>query len=164
MKTLAQQMAVYNAYHLHATNRATHFVGVPLIIFALLIPMSWPAVQIGGASITGAMLFVAIVGVYYLILDVPMGLLTNGAVVLLLWAAHLAAGLGYGIGSALFVAAFVAGWIFQLVGHAIEGRRPALVDNFFQIFVAPVFLVAEALFALGARRALRQEVDALTVR
>ena len=45
MKTLAQQMAVYNAYHQNERNKATHFVGVPLIVLALLIPMSWMQMQ-----------------------------------------------------------------------------------------------------------------------
>jgi len=30
-----------------------------------------------------------------------------------------------------------------------EGRKPALADNLFQIFVAPIFLCAELFFALG---------------
>ena len=48
------------------------------------------------------------------------------------------------------------GWIFQLAGHAIEGRRPALADNFLQIFNAPLFLTAEVLFLLGFRNDLRE--------
>jgi uncharacterized membrane protein YGL010W len=38
-----------------------------------------------------------------------------------------------------FAVLFVGGWILQLVGHVFEGRKPALVDNLFQIFVAPIF-------------------------
>ena len=164
MKTLAQQMAVYNAYHRDPKNKATHFVGVPLIILALLIPLAWPRIQIGGVTITAAMIFVAVVSAYYLVLDVTLGALTALAVLPLLWAGHLMAAQGTATGWFAFALAFVVGWIFQLVGHAFEGRRPALVDNFFQIFVAPVFLVAEVLFACGARTALRHEVEALTAR
>ena len=164
MKTLAQQMAVYNAYHQNAQNKLTHFFGVPAIILALLIPLSWPAVHIGGVMVTAAMAFVATVSLYYLVLDFALGLLTVAFVLPMLWAAHIIAGQGYAVGWIAFAVAFVGGWILQLIGHAIEGRRPALVDNFFQIFVAPVFLVAEALFALGSRLDLKEEVEALTVR
>ena len=163
MKTLAQQMAVYNAYHQNDLNKATHFLGVPLIILALLIPLSWPAVRIGDMSITAAMIFVGTVSIYYVVLDLSLGLLTMAAVLPMLWGAHLIAAQGTAFGWIAFALAFVGGWILQLIGHAIEGRRPALVDNFFQIFVAPVFLVAEVLFALGARAPLKQEVEALTV-
>jgi uncharacterized membrane protein YGL010W len=164
MKTLAQQMAVYNAYHRNPKNKATHFVGVPLIILALLIPLAWPRIQVGAVSVTAAMLFVAVVCVYYLVLDLPLGVLTTLAVLPLLWAGHRIAEMGAATGWIAFALAFVGGWIFQLVGHAFEGRRPALVDNFFQIFVAPVFLVAELLFACGARAGLKREVETLSVR
>ena len=162
MKTLAQQMAMYNAYHRNPKNKATHFIGVPLIILALLIPLAWPRMQFGGMTITAAMIFVAVVCAYYVVLDVPLGLLTALALLPLLWGAHQLAGLGTTTGWIVFALAFAVGWIFQLVGHAIEGRRPAFVDNFFQVFVAPLFLVSEAVFALGAREALKREVEALT--
>ena len=49
--------------------------------------------------------------------------------------------------------------MIQLVGHAVEGRKPALADNVLQIFVAPIFLAAEALFALGYKPALHAAVQ-----
>ena len=58
-----------------------------------------------------------------------------------------------------FAVLFVGGWILQFVGHVYEGRRPALTDNLFQIFVAPIFLVAEAFFALGYKPRLREAVQ-----
>jgi len=54
--------------------------------------------------------------------------------------------------------AFVAGWIIQLIGHAFEGKRPALADNLLQIFNAPLFLTVEVLLLLGFRRDLRGPV------
>jgi uncharacterized membrane protein YGL010W len=59
----------------------------------------------------------------------------------------------------VFAVLFVGGWILQLVGHVFEGRKPALADNLFQIFVAPIFLAAEALFALGYKSELQQRVS-----
>ena len=54
---------------------------------------------------------------------------------------------------------FVGGWILQLVGHVFEGRKPALTDNLFQIFVAPIFLCAELFFALGYKPELHADVQ-----
>lgn len=144
---------------------ATHFIGVPLIVFALMIPLSWPSFPIGGGfQITAAMLFVGVVSFYYVMLDRPMGLLTAALVLPLLWAGHQVAAMGASTAWTIFGLAFAGGWILQLIGHIFEGRRPALVDNFFQIFVAPVFLVAEIVFALGARLELKREVESLTAR
>ena len=49
---------------------------------------------------------------------------------------------------------FVAGWVIQLIVHGFEGRRPALMVNLLQIFMAPAYLIAEMLFAVGLERGL----------
>jgi uncharacterized membrane protein YGL010W len=51
----------------------------------------------------------------------------------------------------VFLAAFLGGWAIQLLGHALEGKRPALADNLLQIFNAPLFLTVEVLLLLGYR-------------
>ena len=48
-------------------------------------------------------------------------------------------------------ALFVGGWVLQFLGHHYEGKRPALLDNIFQGFIGPMFLVAETMVALGYR-------------
>ena len=157
MKTLDQQMAVYAAYHRNRWNRLTHFIGVPAIIFAILIPMSWVSL---GDGVTLAHVFAGVVLSYYFLLDVPLALAATVAVAALLLAAEAAAGTGIASGWIWFGVFFVGGWIFQLVGHVFEGRRPALADNLFQIFIAPIFLVAEAFFALGLKHDLMEKLEA----
>ncbi|HYT84837.1 MAG TPA: Mpo1-like protein [Burkholderiales bacterium] len=157
VKSLDEQMAIYAAYHRNRWNRLTHFIGVPAIVFAILIPMSWVPL---GAGVTLAHVFLGVVLAYYLLLDFPLGLATGVMSFALLYTAELAAGSGVGSGWIWFGAFFVGGWIFQLAGHAFEGRRPALADNLFQIFVAPIFLVAEVFFALGLKRDVLKKVEA----
>ena len=62
-------------------------------------------------------------------------------------------------GWAWFAVLFIGGWVLQLAGHVFEGRKPALADNLFQIFVAPIFLAAEVFFALGYKPQLHQRVQ-----
>jgi len=149
-------MAVYAAYHRNRWNRLTHFIGVPAIIFAILIPMSWVSL---GEDLSLAHLFLGAVLAYYFLLDVPLALATAVAVGALFLAAKLAAGTGITSGWIWFGVFFAGGWILQLVGHVFEGRRPALADNLFQIFIAPIFLVAEAFFALGLKRELLKKIE-----
>jgi len=156
LKTLDQQMAVYAAYHRNRWNRLTHFIGVPAIIFSILIPMFWVPL---GDGLTLAHAFVGAVLAYYFLLDVPLAIATAVVTCALFYAARLAAGTGIASGSIWCGVFFVGGWIFQLVGHAFEGRKPALADNLFQIFVAPIFLVAEVFFALGLKRDVRAKVE-----
>jgi uncharacterized membrane protein YGL010W len=159
MKSLADQMAIYAAYHQDARNKATHFIGVPIIVLSLFIPLAWPRVEFGGVAISAAMLFAAVVVLYYLILDVPMGIAMAVIFGALLWAGERIAALGAAQAWAWFAALFIGGWILQLIGHVYEGRRPALADNLFQIFVAPIFLCAEIFFALGYKPDLQSSVQ-----
>ena len=160
MKTLEEQMSFYAAYHQDARNKATHFFGVPMIIVSLLIPLSWPQVQAGPLQISAATLFAAVVLVYYVFLDAMLALGSALFMALFLVAAQWIAGRGAALGWSTFALLFVGGWIVQLAGHVFEGRKPALADNLFQIFIAPIFLCAELFFALGYKPKLHAAVQA----
>ena len=159
MQTLEQQMSVYAAYHQDARNKATHFVGVPMIIFGLFVALGWARVDISGIALTAAMLLAAVVLAWYFLLDVPLALAMLAVNSVLLYFADLVSVQPIGAGLVWFLVFFGGGWVIQLVGHACEGRKPALVDNFFQIFVAPIFLAAELFFALGYKPALHAAVQ-----
>jgi uncharacterized membrane protein YGL010W len=159
MQTLEQQMSFYAAYHQDARNKATHFVGVPMIIFGLFIALGWARFDVGGVTLNAAMLLAAVVLVWYFLLDVPLALAMLVANGVLLYLADLVSVQPIAAGAIWFLAFFGGGWVIQLVGHAFEGRKPALVDNFFQIFVAPIFLAAEVFFALGYKPALHAAVQ-----
>ncbi|HYI85806.1 MAG TPA: Mpo1-like protein, partial [Burkholderiales bacterium] len=109
--------------------------------------------------ITAAMVFAAVVLIYYFFLDVPLALAMLVITAALVWVGHQLAGISTSQGWIWFAVLFVGGWILQLVGHHFEGRKPALADNLFQIFVAPIFLAAEVFFALGYKPQLHQQVQ-----
>jgi uncharacterized membrane protein YGL010W len=159
MKNIEEQMSVYAAYHQDARNKATHFIGVPAIILSLFIPLAWIRFEAGGVTITAAMVFAAVVVLYYFFLDVPLALAMLAVTALLVFVGHRIADLGAAQGWIWFGVLFVGGWILQLVGHVFEGRKPALVDNLFQIFMAPIFLAAEVFFALGYKPQLLERVQ-----
>ena len=159
MQTLEQQMGFYAAYHQDRRNKATHFVGVPLIMLAILVPLSWPGIEIGGFKLTAGILLAVAVLAYYFVLDVPLALAMLVVFGVLIWLAELIAAGGAARGWTWFGCLFVGGWILQLVGHVFEGRRPALVDNVLQTFVPPIFLAAEVFFALGYKPALNAAVQ-----
>jgi uncharacterized membrane protein YGL010W len=161
MKTLEERMASYAAYHRNRWNKLTHFIGVPAIVFAILIPMAWIDF---GAGLNLARILTAAVLIYYFVLDAALALAMTAVVTVLLFAAERVAGMGAWAGWTWFAVFFVGGWIFQLVGHFFEGRKPALTDNLFQIFVAPIFLVAEVFFALGLKREVLKKVEARLAR
>ena len=155
-----EQMAMYASYHRDLRNRLTHFIGVPAIAFALLVPMAWGGlVEAGPYTISIATVFAGAVMAFWLLLDPPFGIATALFYLPFLVIADWVAGMTMTTGWIIFGLFFAGGWAFQLIGHAFEGRKPALVDNLVQIFIAPVFLMAEIWFALGFRRGLREEVE-----
>jgi uncharacterized membrane protein YGL010W len=159
VKTLEDEMSFYAAYHQDSRNKLSHFIGVPAIIFGLFIALGWLRVEVAGVTITAAMLLAAVVLVWYFLLDVPLALAMLVVNALLLYLADLVAVQPIKAGAVWFLVFFGGGWVIQLIGHVFEGRKPALVDNFFQIFVAPIFLAAEVFFALGYKPRLHEAVQ-----
>lgn len=159
MRTLEQQMSTYAAYHQDTRNKATHFVGVPMIVFALMIALGWLRADIAGFALSAALVVAAALVIYYLLLDVPLGIAMGAVFASLLWAAEPLARAPFATSLTWFLVFFVGGWALQLLGHVFEGRKPALVDNLFQVFVAPIFLAAEAFFALGYKPGLQAAVQ-----
>ncbi len=150
-----RQLAAYAAVHRDMRNRATHFVGIPIIVFALLLGLSLWRIEVAGREITMAMVAAVLAVLGWLALDFGIGL-ALAIVMLAAWfaAEALAAALGPSGSLTAFVALFLGGWAIQFLGHHYEGKRPALMDNFFQSFIGPMFLVAELLIESGRRRDL----------
>jgi uncharacterized membrane protein YGL010W len=46
---------------------------------------------------------------------------------------------------------FIVGWVFQFIGHAIEGNRPAFFRNPFYLLVGPWWLWRRAAARVGWR-------------
>jgi uncharacterized membrane protein YGL010W len=162
MKTIAEQMAIYEAYHKNPWNKATHFIGIPTIIFAVLIPLGWLAISKGPIPITAATALAAILLAYYFALDLRLALGMAGFLLPTLYLANLVSQMTVEIGFMVATAAFAGGWIFQFIGHIVfEKKRPAFTDNLFQLIIGPIFLVAEVYFLLGFRRELQTRVKTL---
>ena len=163
MRTLTQQLTQYAAYHRDRRNIATHFVGIPMLGLALAVLLSRPAFGLAALPFTLSpawVLFVAAT-IYYLVLDVPLGVMMAVVSALCVacgqWLAAQATltWLASGIGL------FVIGWVFQFVGHvAYEHRKPAFVDDVIGLLIGPLFVLAEALSGRGWRPALREAIEA----
>jgi uncharacterized membrane protein YGL010W len=164
VKTLEDQMSFYAAYHQDPRNKVTHFIGVPAIIVGVMVALSWARLDLGGTQVSAAMALAVVVLAYYLFLDMPLGAAMAIVFGALLWMAETIAALPLKEGAAWFLLFFAGGWVVQLVGHVFEGRKPALADNLFQVFVAPIFLCAEVFFALGYKPALHAGVQQRALR
>jgi uncharacterized membrane protein YGL010W len=152
-------LASYGRFHRDPRNRLTHYFGVPAIIYSVLIPLALLGHPFPGAAPGLDRILVAVAAVGYLWLDIGLGSALTAILVLLAAAAEATASAGSALALTAAGVVFVLGWALQLLGHRLEGNRPALLTNLAQILVAPLYLTAELGFALGLRRGLRAGID-----
>jgi uncharacterized membrane protein YGL010W len=161
MKTLQQQLGNYGLYHRSKRNIATHLLGIPLIVFALLCLAARIQIPIGGGDIDGGQVLVFVSVVYYLMLSVSLGLLMALLLTLLVVAAQPIAAMAVTPWLIISVGLFVFGWILQFIGHYFEGKKPAFVDDITGLIIGPLFVTVECLFFLGLYKELEQQVNAI---
>ena len=159
MRTALDLLTQYAAYHRDRRNIVTHFIGVPLIVFAVGVLLARPSFAVDGITLTPAWIVFVISALWYVSRHLVLGLAVSAVVGVLIWLAQYVAGgsvlswLGWGFGL------FVLGWVIQFVGHYYEGRKPAFVDDVSGLLVGPMFVVAEWMFALGWNREMLQTIE-----
>ncbi len=152
MKTMQQHLTAYGAYHRDRRNVITHFIGIPMIVLAVVTLLSRPA--------SLAVAVAAVLGLYYLILDRKLGLIMTALLALSVWIGHALAALPTHTWLAVGVGGFAVGWVLQFIGHVFEGRKPAFIDDIMSLAIGPLFVVVEALFACGLLSQLKAELHA----
>ena len=73
MKTLTDHLSQYAAYHRDRRNIATHFVGIPMIVLAVVVLLARPALDVAGWPVSAATVAVIAATLYYLRLDMRLG-------------------------------------------------------------------------------------------
>lgn len=132
--------ARYGESHRHPTNKAIHWVCVPLITWSLLAMLWW-------LSPAAAYVLIGIATLFYLTLSftIAIGMLAVAAVMVypltLLGDATLP----------VAIAVFVAAWIGQFAGHRIEGKKPSFVEDLRFLLVGPAWLLGTLCECLGIR-------------
>jgi uncharacterized membrane protein YGL010W len=161
MRNATDLLVQYAHYHRDRRNIVSHLVGVPLIVFSLLMLLARWGVPVGDLLVTPAWLVFALGAAWYLTRgNLALGLAVSAATGLLTLLAHQAAevdGTGAWLGWSLGL--FVVGWVIQFVGHWYEGKKPAFVDDLVGLLIGPMFVVAEVLFMLGWNAPLQREIE-----
>ena len=158
MKNLTDQLTQYAYYHQDARNINSHFVGVPMIVMAVVTLLSRPVIAVDGLPLSVALIAAVLTTMFYLRLDLRFGVVLGVVLALMLsggqWLATQTTALWLGVGLGLFV----VGWVIQLVGHYYEGKKPAFVDDMVGLLIGPLFVTAELGFLLQMRLELKAEI------
>lgn len=147
MRRIHEWLDSYASCHQHPTNRALHWVCVPLITWSV-IALLWLIPVLHAFMRPGAWAVIAMFAafLFYQRLSRPMAWIMAGVFIVL---ALITAGLHHVLGFTglltLALVVFVAAWIGQFVGHRIEGRRPAFFTEVTQLLIGPTWLVSKVL-------------------
>ena len=161
MKTLTDQLSQYADYHRDPRNILTHFVGVPMILLAVVMLLSRPAWGgIDGLPLSPAVIAAVLACSYYVLLDLRYGLAMGVVLAAMLAVAAPLAQQATSVWLGWSVGIFVVGWVIQFIGHYYEGRKPAFMDDIVGLLIGPLFVMAEMGFGLGLRREVQQAIEA----
>jgi uncharacterized membrane protein YGL010W len=142
---LANLFQSYADSHRHPTNRLTHKIAIPMIVFHIIAMLDWVRFtdggvhvifQAGGPGLSLATLIFAAAVTWYLSMNVKLGL-----VMAVLYGVCFP--LGWFAPWPVVVTFAVVGWLIQLAGHSVwEKNRPAFLTNMLQALVGPLFFAA----------------------
>jgi uncharacterized membrane protein YGL010W len=152
MKSLSQQLTQYARYHRDRRNIATHFIGIPAIVVGVDAVLARPTALLAAGATVAAALF-------YFALDRRFGLAMAVYLAASLWLGERVALLPTAAWIVASAVLFAGGWVFQFVGHAFEGKKPAFVDDLVGLLIGPLFVVAEAAFGVGLCHDLQVEIE-----
>jgi len=159
MRTAAQWLDEYGDSHRNHTNKALHWICVPVIAWCVLgllwslpfpgaIRAALPAVQ---PFANWAGVAVLAVLIYYCLLSVSLAL---GAMLLLLaflWSIDQVERAASMPLWSICLVLFTVAWIGQFIGHAIEGKRPSFFKDVQFLMIGPLWLLADLYRRLGIR-------------
>ena len=158
---LMDMLTAYAASHQHPFNIFVHMVGIPTIMFGLLIPLTWIGIQPGGVSINLAHVVMTGFFLFYLTLDKLFAVVFLVFALLIAQLAGTVGALPIAESGMIAAGAFFGGYAAQFIGHAVEKSMPVLVKHPIQAnLAAPFFTVVEMFKIFGLRDELFNAVQA----
>lgn len=148
MRKIDQLLAEYGESHQNATNKAIHWICVPLIFFSIIgmiasIPSGFVQSFMGEGNpyANWAAVTLIIVIAYYVTLSISLTIgMTLFALVCMFAAAQLSA-LQVAPLWAISLGIFVVAWIGQFYGHKVEGKKPSFLKDIQFLMIGPAWLM-----------------------
>lgn len=157
MRTIQELLDKYGESHINRTNKIIHWFCVPSIFFSLVglfmaIPLPELMAKTMWVNVGAVILGLALV--YYFILSKSM------MVCFVLWGVFCLFGNFWiyettdsnnGSLAIISLTIFVVAWIFQFIGHKIEGKKPSFLEDIQFLLIGPAWLMSFIFKKLGIR-------------
>lgn len=140
VRRVDQLLAHYGESHKNPVNERIHFVAIPLIAVSLLGLLfavhPWLAYAFVAASMVYYARLSAVFFVWMTLISAVMLAAVHAMGSNVLW---------------LSTVIFVVAWIFQFIGHHVEGRKPSFVEDLQYLWVGPIFVLSRLFLHLKIR-------------
>jgi len=148
MRRIDELLTEYGESHQNSTNKAIHWVCVPLIFFSIVglvasIPSGLVQVWLGPDSpyANWAAVLLVLVLIYYVTLSIPLsvGMMLFG--VLCLFVSNLIVRLDIAPLWLVCLIVFALAWVGQFYGHKVEGKKPSFLKDVQFLLIGPAWLM-----------------------
>lgn len=154
MRKIDLLFAEYAESHRNTTNKAIHWICVPLIFwtvlgFISLIPSPHFCALYFGCISIASLIAVGAVSAYYFRLSWRTALIMLVIMLLLEHFTYFINITFAGNSWMVYAAVFVITWILQFVGHKIEGKKPSFLKDLQFLLIGPIWLLHFILRKIG---------------
>lgn len=156
MRKIDQLFAEYAASHQNSTNKAIHWICVPLIFWTIvgfisLIPAPHFCLSYFGCISIASLIAIALVTVFYFTLSWRIATIM---IFVMLLMEHFVYAVNIHLGRdswMVYLGVFIITWIFQFVGHKIEGKKPSFLKDLQFLLIGPIWLLHFILKKIGVK-------------
>ena len=140
VRRIDQLLSHYGICHTNPTNELIHYIAVPAIVLSVVGMFYSLHPYVAYVCIAASLVYYARLSMVFLVsMAVMLGVM--------LWAVQL-------VGPQLFwvsLAIFVVAWIFQFIGHKVEGKKPSFFEDLQYLLIGPLFVLSHLFRKLGIR-------------
>jgi uncharacterized membrane protein YGL010W len=148
MRKIDLLLEEYGESHRNTTNKAIHWICVPLIFFSIVgliasIPSNVVQKFLGDGNpyANWASVAMILVLIYYVSLSIPLTFGMMLFAVLCLFIARIISQSGVAPLWMVSVIVFVVAWIGQFYGHKVEGKKPSFFKDIQFLLIGPAWLM-----------------------
>ena len=146
----------YSKSHRNPTNKLIHWICVPLIFctilgFISLIPSPHFCLSYFGCISIVSLVVIILISLFYIRLSLLIAVVM---VIIMLLMEHFIYLTNIHFGKQSWIAylsVFVMTWIFQFIGHKIEGKKPSFLKDLQFLLIGPIWLLGFILKKIGIR-------------
>ena len=144
MSKFESLLEAYGVSHQNKTNKFIHWLCVPAIFFSIvglisIVPFPWNYTLINEVKVNWAMFALLLVLMYYVSLSITISIGMTLFASLCIYLCGFINAFDYPVW--IYLGVFAVSWVFQFIGHHIEGKKPSFLQDIQFLLIGPAWLM-----------------------